>query len=137
MIQDAHENANNAHPPTYTQSSLHLTSRPNIPPAPILFPAPQQIILSNDSGHIAIRTRTVLLSIAVRRTACCSYTRWLPDANAVVVARGGEDGGVRGVPCDAVDAADVGFEVLDVLAAGAPDVDSGVCRHTSVYGTLK
>lgn len=44
----------------------------------------------------------------------------------MVVASGGEDGGIFGMPCDAIDAADVGVESFDEAAAGAPDVDSGV-----------
>jgi len=42
----------------------------------------------------------------------------------VVVASGGEDGGVFGMPRDAVDAADVGVESFDEAAAGAPDIYS-------------
>jgi len=44
----------------------------------------------------------------------------------MVIAGGCEDGRVLGVPCDAVDAADVGVESFDEEAVGAPDVYSRV-----------
>jgi hypothetical protein len=47
-----------------------------------------------------------------------------PYPDFVVVARGREDGGVLGVPCHAVDAANMCVKGFDQEAVGAPDVYS-------------
>lgn len=90
-----------------------------------------------DSLDKALHTRTLLLPIPITRPTRRRETRRFPDPDAVVIACGCEDSRVRGVPCDAVDAADVRLEVFNVLAAGAPDVDSGVCRCRLIYARIK
>lgn len=90
-----------------------------------------------DSLDKALHTRTLLLPIPIARATRRRETRRFPDPDAVVIACGCEDSRVRGVPCDAVDAADVRLEVFNVLAAGAPDVDSGVCGCKLVHGRIK
>jgi hypothetical protein len=51
-----------------------------------------------------------------------SSVEGFPYPDFVVVTGRREDGGVRGVPCHAVDTADVCVEGFDEEAVGAPDV---------------
>lgn len=64
--------------------------------------------------------------IPVTRRRHRGRSRRFPDPDLVVVASRREDSGVRGVPRDAVYAADVCVKSFDEEAVGAPDVYSRV-----------
>lgn len=62
---------------------------------------------------VVVRARARLPSVPVTRGRDWGRACRFPDADFVVVAGGREDGWVRGVPCYAVDAANVCVEGLD------------------------